>query len=406
MPLTPDQEPAPGADEEKDAQWEREAWARAQTAQPEAPLLSVRGEDAVWAHDAPALTQALAEGWTLPVFRQGTARGHDLGLVFTTISTGWLEGWRLLRTRWPELSDNDQLLLTALASARPAIIDDILTVSPRGGIDRSPEPKPARSGPMSGLTRLDLFKSPELPDAPDHAPLLLFHELFSTMTRDIGDPVEPEVILACARVLSEHGADPTVPYPGAFEEGDRALAGNTLWSLAVREHKWEIARGLAPPDFATLQAHPRWREAMDEWFECAWLGHHALLHVFPPSQLAQAGWLATIAPMAADWLSASDYLLRPSGWPALKAMTPQQRAPIWEHLLAITEMNGLNWIALGADEDLDGAYGLLDLIQTEVADPNRLHTAWTQAAVGARPCEVWARQTGQPASTQWPTRAR
>lgn len=402
--------PPPAAPQDDDAKWEQQAWARAQAQAVARPdPLSVRGENAVWSRNLPALEQALAEGWSLPVFNRGADRGHDLGMVFGVVTAGWLEGWQVLRQRWPELADNEQLLLAALTAVRPKIVEDILSSSQvlaaeATGVSRAaetPSPRLSRLERAPGLTLTQ-----PVPHAEKKEGLLLVHHLFSSLSREVGEPPAEQDLIDCARSLAFHGVRVDAPYPGRFEPEDLSLPGHTLWSLAVRERKWDLALALAPDSITRLHAHPRWRETLDDWFECAWHGARILTYRAPPSPLAQAAWQSSVAPLIGAWLDVSDTLLRPEGWPALLGMSPANRVQVWDYLLKLQEMNGLNWLAMSAGEHLAQARQLLALAFTEVPDRSSLLAAWSRTEPAPSPALVWSQQTGQPMTAEWPQDAR
>ncbi len=408
--------PQEESQEERDARWEKEAWERANansgvSGSGPAATISQRGEDAIWSCDIEKFKEALSLGWALPAFRVGASRGEsvrgdDLSLVFQCISSGWTEGWLLMRERWPELASNDQILLAALGAARAKIVDDILTTFPRNKINKSVFAGHPRSRALSSLPKIDLFKTADNHEEGSGAGYTrsLHHELFSAMTRDVGEPAEQEDILACAAVLKKHGDDPVLPYPGKFDEGDMSFAGHTLWTLAIRDHKWEVAAGLSPSTLEEIQKHPRWSESLDNWFEIAWVGHRVMLYIAPPSHLAQEAWLSAIAPLASELLDVSDQLIRYGGWPAFLAMTPQQREPVIQKMVHTDpdDMSSLAWIALGAEHDLALANELVALLDREFIDKKLLAKSWCHSYQGVRPCDIWSRLTGTVVVEDWP----
>ena len=198
------------------------------------------GEAAVWAQDASALKQALADGWSLPYssFKGGFAQ--DITLPLRVVASGWVEGWRIWIECAPELSRNQTIIDAALSQAQYGIVAEII----RANAGKLPWDRPE-----------DDLQAP--------------HLMFQLVGSQMGRQVAWENIAQTAQVLRQAGIDPQLPYPGEFDEGSWAPPGHTLWSWYWVGGYRELAEGLQVGDEAFEM--PQSIQALDRWFEKAWV---------------------------------------------------------------------------------------------------------------------------------------
>lgn len=311
------------------------------------------GEQAILEKDAQALARALEGRWSFPLVCNRAGQGEtDYSLLFQCISWRWKEGWDLLAGRWPELRSDYRVLRRVLANAWPQVLAEIV---------------PANF-PLDN-------------DDPDSPSVLA--DFIQTIANPNNEHLLDADIGLCAKHMFAHGADPATVFPGEFDLGDLRLAGHTIWTLAVRSKRWELAGMVAPSADQALR-HPRFEESMDAWF------YSGFMHESPlrpePSSLARASLLSN-GHLMIPWLEESPVLMLEQAWPLLMSLSEQDRKAVWA------------WVGASGARGVERlevlASGLVDGCSNE--EEGAQEVCRTMAREGGRALqEAWYRKAGHP----------
>ena len=217
----------------------------------------IDGASAIWSKDADAFRKALAQGWRLPSLDMQPGHGRtDLSLILRVVAYGW-EGWRIWAHKCPEVSRNPIVLEAVISQCQSELLAEILEQND-GHLEWNEDYHAL--GPM--------------------------HLLFQLIGSPLGPQVADAHIVRTAQLLGEAGIKTMEPYPGDYEPDGLNPPGHTLWTWALLWGAWGVVEGLASELKVGDEAlrMPKAQQALDRWFEKAWVPSWA--HAGVPS----GGW--------------------------------------------------------------------------------------------------------------------
>lgn len=199
----------------------------------------IPGDKAIWTKNASALKAAVDAGWRWPRFvgQKSGCRTHDVALLFFVIEQDWLEGWKILAegSSTTEECQSEEALRPVVQGCRSSILKDVIE---RGWLPSDWSDEFGRSW---------------------------VHLLFYPLDRSEGHPLSQVSLIEVADCLQKCGVDLSTPYPGHFEPKDMQRSGHTLWSFAIRQQQWHLARAICPAGF--ISAGPRVVEILNSLIE-------------------------------------------------------------------------------------------------------------------------------------------
>jgi hypothetical protein len=266
-------------------------------------IVLLNPNDAVTRRDAAMLQTCLDKGWSPITTPDRPAHPSDRAVLLRLVAQGWTEGWKCLRTRFPELLRDNMVLTHAVQQLQPGILQDLLDQ----GLNFRRTQASGKSLHMLAIEAIGRHaKSPWGEVRPGVMPLF-------------------ERSLLAYAVLIKGGLDPYAVYPGEFVLGNFSPAGHTMWTRAMYGAYWHIGEALMPPDWATLTAQPRWTDAINRLDAMAHEAHPADRRTATPL------WKSFLARFAEPWLAREDarILDQVHDYPVVLALPDAIRPFIW-----------------------------------------------------------------------------
>lgn len=325
----------------------------------------VDGAAAVWSQDAQALARALSAGWSLPAARLRAGRTEDLSLILRVVASGWVEGWRIWLGHRPDFATHPILVEAIIAHAQDEILE-VLLEHEKG--------------------RLSWER-----DDDDLAPV---HLLFQLLGNEIKHLAEDQKVVRVAKILNGIGFDVNQPYPGDFESTDMSPPGHTLWTWSIVRSYFDLGLALEAGD--EVFKMPRHAEALDHWFDRAWVpGWVSSGKAFDGGR-ARVTWLQWMTPSRfAAWSASGDHLRNVELHDIIPALPGEYQKDAWA-----------TWVGNG-----DGQWSVLHDLVSSLLPSEKIEAALS-AMEKSLPPDVWSRgwkgedDYGMSASGIWEARKK
>lgn len=332
------------------------------------PLDRFRGldpEKAIDDLDLEALRACIEAGWNPEKRARQANQPSSYPLVDRVVYRGWEDGWKLLRSKWPHLLQQPELILRAFHRLQYVVLADMFE---QGAIHMN-RPLVANKDAAS-LALEGLYMSATRYAETSMGDELSCHFLEKRATQTF-------------ELLKAKGMDVYAPYPGHHHPEDDRLEGHSVWTLALYQMRWGLAHRLRPLHLDDVLRQPKMRLGMTQLMEEAFSPHQEGRKM---AQTFYAWWLDAHGPW---WFEQPDVLppMARSQWAFLLALSPKARRTVWD-AWGRQQADGMTWLHLVAlDAGVREVAVVMEQVLADVGEPD----AWRlPGGDGVRPCDLWA----------------
>lgn len=319
------------------------------------------GLDAISYQDKEKLIQALKEGFTLSGFfrtKTNNQMNNDLKRSYyyseehknllpflNIITSGWIEGWKLLVEHFEEdifvqsdmVTDFPALWEVAAQYAEKEVLEDLVKL----GCD-------------------PLFRNSEGQNT--------VHLVYDAIKKDAIVSIPTYKIIETLDWCKSKGMDIYETYPGSqFVDYDINRIGHSIWSYAIRQNSWEIADHYFPTSWFDIIKSKRWKYTLSQLKDLIEIKKLSDKKMFFRSKEYNGTYILNIwntilndflEPYLAfsddDFSSENDYVY-------VLDMNKEQREAIWEKYKEININNRNSWFDVIVNIDNPTAYKIIYL---------------------------------------------
>jgi len=303
------------------------------------------GLDAISYQDKDKLIQALNEGFTLSgFFRTQTNNQINSDLkrsyyysedyknlipFLNIITSGWIEGWKLLVEHFEEdifvqsdmVTDFPALWEVAAQYAEKEVLEDLVKL----GCD-------------------PLFRNIDGQNT--------VHLLYDAIKKDPIVRIHPQKVIETLEWCKSKGMDIYETYPGNdFVDYDINRSGHSIWSYAMRQNAWEIADYYFPTSWFDIIKSKRWKYTLSQLKDIIQIKKLSNKKTFInkyDSEYHKTHILSIWNKILDDFLEpylafSDDEFVSDNDYLSILSMNKEQRKIVWEKYSEINETNRNRW---------------------------------------------------------------
>lgn len=310
--------------------------------------------------DVGELQACLDKGWD-PTGSLGEDGRPTYPLVERVIHRGWIEGWRALRTRWPNLPLEISLVKLAFRRLQGPILRDMFDQG-AWAIGR-----PLIDGKTAMVLSLEALGAPcEVPTGDEHNAVPFDMRAVDVFT-----------------MLVKMGDDPYAPTDGDFHPDGVELAGHSAWTRAMFNMRWPLALALMPTLLSDVTRQKRLPLALSQLVEESSNRYQST------RQMAQQVYALWIERFGEWWFAQPEVMApqTPQEWGFILQLSPIARSHVWAAWGMAHDHAVNTFHTLALESKSKDILPVLHRLLDDIGEP----AAWMHPSVeDIRPCDLWA----------------